>query len=326
MRKKHPLSQPKTHRRRINSSKDSYLLANFSKIKHKKWELYAITRILHLLDDEDLEYVCQQLVKTSKSDEYFLTDLCFPSLGLYIEINEGQHFTEKAIAKDKHRQREIFDATKWQQLNIDVYDLERKKHRSLDAVKKDIDSIIEKIKECKHDLESGGNKITWDYGAKYDPQTYLKKGSISVEENIGFLYTRDALQLFGYKKGNYQQGIWHIKGTNETVWFPKLYDNRSSDGVEWINTLENNFQTIKMRKKVNGNFTECPNLLERAIVFAHYKNLLGHVVYKFMGVFEPSLECAKGKTFRKGKTDAKSMLNIYHRRDSKLDLSRYNNN
>ena len=44
-------------------TKDEYLLKNFSKIKHKKWELFVITRILHLLDDPDIEYVCQQYIK-----------------------------------------------------------------------------------------------------------------------------------------------------------------------------------------------------------------------------------------------------------------------
>ena len=45
-------------------SKDDYILRNFSKIKHKKWELYVITRIIHLLNDPEIEFVCQQLVKT----------------------------------------------------------------------------------------------------------------------------------------------------------------------------------------------------------------------------------------------------------------------
>ena len=311
--------------REKNSSKDSYLLANFSKIRHKKWELYVITRILHLIDDDNLEYVCQQLVKKPGSDEYFLTDLCFPSLELYVEINEGQHFSEKAIAKDKHRQREIFDATKWQQLDVDVYDPQKKKYRSLNHVKKDVDSIIKFIKNRKKDLEREGKIISWDYKSKYDPQTYITKGFINVKENVGFLYIKDALELFGYKKGHLQKGSWHIKGTNETVWFPKLYDNISTDGVEWVNTLENNFQTIKMRRKINGEFTECPDLLERAIVFAHYKNLLGKVVYKFMGIFEPTYDCSKGKSFKNGKAEAMSTLNVYERKNTQLDLGSYKN-
>ena len=35
-------------------TKDEYLLKNFSKIKHKSWELFVITRILQLLEDADI--------------------------------------------------------------------------------------------------------------------------------------------------------------------------------------------------------------------------------------------------------------------------------
>ena len=60
-----------------NISKDDYLLRNISKIKHKKWELYIITRVLHSLDP-DIEYTCQQFVKT-KSGKRYLADICFPN-------------------------------------------------------------------------------------------------------------------------------------------------------------------------------------------------------------------------------------------------------
>jgi len=51
-------------------SKDDYLLRNIFKIKHKKWELYIITRILHSLNDPDIEYVCQQFVKSKTGKRY----------------------------------------------------------------------------------------------------------------------------------------------------------------------------------------------------------------------------------------------------------------
>ena len=48
-------------------TKDEYLLRNFSKIRHKKWELYVITRILHNLNDTNIEYVCQQFINPKNS-------------------------------------------------------------------------------------------------------------------------------------------------------------------------------------------------------------------------------------------------------------------
>ena len=304
-------------------SKDSYLLANFSKIKHKSWELYCITRILHKLDDDDLEYICQQLVKKTSGDQFFLTDLCFPILGLYIEINEGQHFTKEAVSNDKNREKEIFDATNWIQLDIDVYDSDSKQYHSLDHVKRRIDEVIEIINNRKIELEDSGRVIKWDYKAKFDPQTYIQKGIIHVNDNISLLYTRDVLELFGYKKGNYQGSNWRIRGTNESVWFPKLYNNISKDGIEWINNLENNSQTIKMNKRANNVFVECPEIIERAIVFAHYKNPLGFVVYRFMGVFEPCNEYHQNLLFNNGKATVNSKTNIYKLVDSTIDLSKY---
>ena len=80
-----------------------------------------------------------------------------------------------------------------------------------------------------------------------------------------------------------------------------------------------------LQKKINGELTEIPELLEGAIVFAHQKNPLGKVVYRFMGVFEPSQECSANKVFKDGKTTkTNSTLNVYHRvKEKKLDLSQY---
>ena len=54
--------------RRMTVSQDDYILRTFSKIQHKKWELYVITRIIHLLNDPELEFVCQQLIKTPQNN------------------------------------------------------------------------------------------------------------------------------------------------------------------------------------------------------------------------------------------------------------------
>ena len=106
---------------KTNISKDNYILRNFSKIKHKKWELYVITRIIHFLNDSDIEFVCQQLIKTRDGKRY-LADLCFPSLKLYYEIDEAQHGSDQHKIKDEHRQREIVDATNFIEKRICVFD------------------------------------------------------------------------------------------------------------------------------------------------------------------------------------------------------------
>ena len=101
-------------------SKDEYILRNFSKIQHKKWELYVITRIIHLLNDPELEFVCQQLVKTSDNKRY-LTDLCFPELNLYCEIDELQHSSKEHSILDDKRMEEIVDATDFVEKRIKMF-------------------------------------------------------------------------------------------------------------------------------------------------------------------------------------------------------------
>ena len=291
-------------------SKDEYLLRNFSKITHKKWELFVITRILHLLNDSDIEYVCQQYVNPPNSDRYYLTDLCFPSLKLYYEIDEGQHASKDHINDDKIRQREILDATDWKEYRIRVYDKnDPSKGRALNEVISEIDDFVNYIKNRKKESESkSGKKITWDYEAKFSPQPHIDKGYIDVKDNVVFLYHKDALRLFGYKGKHFQRAYWRVKGFNQAVWFPKLYDN-----IPWKNVLTDGSSKIIQEKYINGEISEYPlPSNEERIVFAHYKNVLGQTVYKFYGKFQVDWE------------NTNSFTNIFKRSATRIDLKDYN--
>ena len=151
-----------------NISKDDYLLRNISKIKHKKWELYIITRILHSLNDPDIEYTCQQFVKT-KSGKRYLADICFPTLQLYYEIDELQHNKEKHIINDKERKKEIIDATGFVEKRIKIYNL-LKKNRKLKDINYEVDKFIDYIKKRKKYFILKKNFTPWDYKNKYSPK------------------------------------------------------------------------------------------------------------------------------------------------------------
>ena len=291
-------------------SKDEYLLRNFSKITHKKWELFVITRILHLLNDPDIEYVCQQYVNPSSSDKYYLTDLCFPSLKLYYEIDEGQHASKEHKIDDKIRQREILDATDWEQKRIRVHDNDDpSKGRDLNEVILEIDEFVNYIKNRKKEFESKfGKKITWDYESKFNPQPHIDRGYIDVNDNVVFHYHKDAMKLFGYKGGHFMPGYWSVKGFNKAVWFPKLYDN-----TPWKNVLADDSSKIIQEKYINGKISEYPLPSdEERIVFAHYKNVLGQTVYKFYGTFQVDWE------------NTNSFTNIFKRSATRIDFEDYN--
>ena len=155
-------------------SKDDYLLRNISKIKHKKWELYIITRILHLLNDPDIEYTCQQFVKT-KSGRRYLADICFPSLKLYYEIDELQHSKEKHKVDDKERKKEIIDATGFVEKRIKIYNL-LKNNRKLKDINYEIDKFITYVRKRKKYFILKNNFTPWDYKKKIQSKILYFKG------------------------------------------------------------------------------------------------------------------------------------------------------
>lgn len=267
-------------------SKDEYLLRNFSKISHKKWELYIVTRVLHLLDDPNIEYVCQQYIRPSNNSNYYLTDLCFPTLKVYLEVNESQHAATTHQINDQIRQREILDATDWEQKSIDVYEFsddDKIIDRALKDVDRDVDAFISYLRQKKEIIEeTNGKKLEWNYENRFSPDTHIEKGYIKVSDNVVFLNHRDALRLFGYKGKHYQRGYWRMQMHNKAVWFPKLYQNG-----QWDNKLSDDNEDIIQKQVVDGVLLDHPLPFdENRIVFAHYKNILGQTVYKFYGEYK----------------------------------------
>ena len=259
-----------------------YTLRNLSKISHKQYELYVISRIIHLLDDPEIEFVCQQLIRVNSGDRY-LADICFPQLKLYLEIDELQHSKKEHIISDKHRKREIVDATDFKEYRIKVFDEgDAQNLKSIDKINEEVDDFIKVLHKEKIKNVKKGKFIAWDPQKKFDPEQHIKRGYIDVGDNVVFLTHRDAMRCFGYQKGHYQRAVWRIPNDERKIWFPKLYRNN-----DWENILSDNFDKITMRALKGWDIT--PSGIEKYVVFAHYKNILGQVVYKFLGEFHTSL-------------------------------------
>jgi len=263
-------------------SKETYVTRNFQKISGKRWELYVITRVIHLLNDPDIEYVCQQYINPPKNKEYYLADLAFPSLKLYLEIDEGQHGGESHQAADIKRDAEILEATDWECKRIAVYVNQgnTKVDKKLELLNQEIDRFVDHIRIKKQNLISQGNDIVWEYEKKFLPETFIKKQQINVSDNVSLLNHRDVLRLFGYTKGHYQRAVWKVEKFTEMVWFPKLYSNS-----DWVNEFDEETYTIHQhRKDMKPHPISSIDANDR-IVFAHQKNIFGQTVYKFYGVF-----------------------------------------
>ena len=227
-------------------SKEAYVTRNFQKISGKRWELYVITRVIHLLNDPDIEYVCQQYIKPPKNEGHYLADLAFPSLRLYLEIDEGQHGNQDHKLSDIKRDAEILEATDWQcqRIAIFVEQGNTKVDKKLEVLNKEIDDFVQYVRNRKQNLISQGNSISWNYEEKYLPETFIKQQIINVKDNVALLNHRDVLRLFGYTKGHYQRAVWTIDNFHEIVWFPKLYPN-----ADWVN--EFNEESIKDQDILN---------------------------------------------------------------------------
>ena len=256
-------------------SKETYVTRNFQKISGKRWELYVITRVIHLLNDPDIEYVCQQYINPPKNKEYYLADLAFPSLKLYLEIDEGQHGSKNHKAADVKRDAEILEATDWECKRIAVYVNQgnTKVDKKLELLNQEIDKFVEHIRIKKQKLISQGNDIIWEYEKKFLPETFIKKQQINVSDNVALLNHRDVLRLFGYTKGHYQRAVWKVEKFTEMVWFPKLYSNS-----DWVNEFDEKTDTIHQhRKDMKPHPISSIDANDR-IVFAHQKNIFGQTV------------------------------------------------
>ena len=260
---------------------DEYHLNSLSKIKHKKWELFVVSRIVHGIWNSGIEYTCQQYVKT-KSGDYFLADICFPSLGIWCEINEMGHVHKQKRFDDDLRKSEIMQVTNWECVDFNVFSSKDGKQRPLKLLVSEVDDFVTEIKQRFSKLLSEGKVDPWMPGDRYLPDKYINQQCIKVGDNVAFRYQRDALRLFGYDGGHFQKATWLTCDPNYMIWFPKLYPNKG-----WKNSINEDGTVIETQPVAQGlTKSRKPPPPGSRIVFARNKNRLGETVYRFTGVFD----------------------------------------
>lgn len=260
--------------------KTDYILRSLSKITKKRWEHYAITRIFHLLNDLDIEFVCQQCIRKD-AETYYLADLYFPQLKIYLEIDEGHHDLNLNKIADAKREIDIVTATGLQEHRISANGV------TLDMLNTEIDVFIERVKKLKAQLMLKGTFTCWDLKNRFTAQPHLDKKLLTMGPDAVFRTHKDALECFGYNKGHYQRAVWNLPANvrdavglkgNCMVWFPKLYRQKN-----WVNSLSDDGKTItEINKTSEGHYRE---KWDRRIVMAHSRDALNRTLYRFLGVF-----------------------------------------
>lgn len=283
--------------------KTNYVLKSLQKISHKKWELFVISRIIHKLDDPEVEFVMQQLVRLTNGKRA-LTDLYFPQFSIHLEVDEGHHFYENSesdlgfayVPDDELREQDIVQITGHEVRRIPVCRFENKQRidRDYSEVGGEVDKFVDFIRSEKQARLAQGLFEPWDFDARYDPQRIIEKGSMCIADNVLFRRQVDALRCFGFTGVNLQRGIWTIPdGSGDTVWFPRLYRHDC-----WLNELTDGGKVIYERamddrgrssiQDQRRDYEKNPN--RRFIVFAKGKDALGANLLRYVGVFKPDLQ------------------------------------
>ena len=296
-------------------TKADFITNSLSKIQHKKWELYVISRVIHLLDDLEIEFVCQQHILLGNGESAF-ADLFFPQFNLYVEVNEKAHASDRNKKLDAIRQHEILQAIDATQYKIQTYvEEETVSDIKLRELNLKIDCFIEILRKEKHLLckNRPSQFQPWDLERKYDPQTFIDRGYLDSRDNPCFRTHRDALRCFGYTKGHYQRATWrHPSWTRTQVWFPRFVKH----GV-WRNELSDDERQITETLLDSSQMTKHENEDQGSLIkytFAKTKDRLGNRLYRFIGSF----------TFNEKKLIDGKLVRTYDLVDSKIDLNTIN--
>ena len=265
-------------------TKDDYILHALSKIKHKKFELYVIAKVLFTLNDPDIEFICQQYVKSPNiAKRGYLVDLFFPQFHIYLKVNERFHLEQ--VEQDEIRDQEIIEVANIRPFEINEYANESNKY-TLAQIDEHILEFCNLIKSLKKKLLAEQNFKPWAFGSRYDVENYIGRKSLGVKDNIIVRRQVDALRLFGVEYKGWQRAWW-VRNENQAVWFPKLYELKNN---AWDNSLSKDGLTIIERKKDGSMIDNSKNENMDRIVFAHSRNALNETVYKFIGIFRTSKE------------------------------------
>lgn len=262
--------------------KKEYIIRQLGRTKNKKYEAYVVSRIIHLLNNFDIKIVTQQYVV--RPEGRALTDLFFPQLSIHIEVDEEYH--KSNIQDDKIREADIVNATNHTILRIDM-------SKSFEEINKKIDNIIQALQTKINELKENNLFIKWDIESEFNPQTYINRGYIDINDNVAFKTIKDACNCFGHNYTGYQKAGASHPDKDILLWFPKLFPNG-----EWINKISNDEEIITERNEDDEKekihlasiIQKKNNEKHKRIVFAKVKGNLGDTLYRFRGQYELNIE------------------------------------
>lgn len=283
----------------MNDHKKEYLLKIFSRTNRKDTENYVLTGIWHRLNNFNIKPVTQQYVKTDEG-RYALLDLFFPAINFAIEVDEPHHTNQKE--QDEVRMEDVLTALvsdDWRACNhsttSDLVFRVTTNEKSIEEIDEQISYAVEIIKEK---IAAMGTELEW---LTYEEELARIKSqeTFSIRNNFGFRYIKEiANTIFGRDYNNLQR--CHIKNIDAehrlNLHCPKLAILKAGEKIApakgWLNELSDDWSTIsqsnkdKDRNRLLAEFKEEKKSGTRRATFAQYRDHLGFIRYRFVGVFE----------------------------------------
>lgn len=271
-------------------TKLDYICRSFKKQTHKKYESYVINAIWQKLDNEEVEFVTQQVVCTKNGHKLF--DLYFPQIQLAVEVNEKYHDNDlqrkidtkrRELIKEAIQENAVLDAVG----NICIKDVNitmNQVQRSLKEVNKDIDEIVNEIQQKFSKLSDKH----WYFTNEEKAKQIKKRGKLISGDHFSNLIYEIINLVYGQNKTNYGNWSFYRSIINPTLSQPKQESYKG-----WVNKLENNNQDFYMNH-VSGTLKAAQEKIdlerkrghETVFLFARWKDSLGVKSRRFMGVYE----------------------------------------
>ncbi|MCW2165671.1 hypothetical protein B0I12_002836 [Microbacterium hydrothermale] len=266
-------------------------------IRGKKYEVYAVSRIMHLLDDPEIELVTQKpVLKTDGS--MALLDLYLPQFGVGVEVDEGHHFAKGSPEADKLREQAVIDAA-----DVRIKRLKVPTTDPLSTLKEKTDILIANIREWKVDAVGAGTFTPFNYGDRYRPDYWRSRGKITIDDDIQMPRMPQVLALFGKNVRGWQPATFGL-GENYQVWMPGLDQEHVTPRNDWKNVLSDDGETLT-QTQLQGNPLPYNDQV-RNVVFAKFKDpVFLDTYYRFLGVYAVDSIDDTGMvvTFRREATD-----------------------
>ena len=242
----------------------TYYAKLLTKLRNKKYEFYVVSRIIHLLNDTEIQFTTQQLIR-KKDGKRYLIDLYFPQFKIAVEIDESHHLSNEEA--DRAREREIISY-----VDVEFFRIKCDNNSNIESVHKRIDTLIDKIRRLKNNKDFR----PYSYQDEFSIDQWLRAGKLTISDGAKFRTHADVLRLFGKNFRLHQAGSSPLNEKVQ-VWFPKLYNNN-----DWISSISPDGKIIEQTRV--GNDMEIKEIKD-SIVFAHQKDVLGNIYYSFKGIF-----------------------------------------